>query len=168
MTLIPPHVSSITLQTTRPGHSMRFAMSQMKRPAASVQFFAGCRAVLAAAASAMLLTIAPAAAQNQPAAPASPQSRAAPAIGGPVSIPGFWDPKRRPERPDMSRITVIRFMTEVDYPPFNYAGPDGNPIGFNVDLARLICEELKVQCTVQMRRFDTLLTSLAENRGDAA
>jgi polar amino acid transport system substrate-binding protein len=85
-----------------------------------------------------------------------------------VSIPGFWDPKRRPERPDMSRITVIRFMTEVDYPPFNYAGPDGNPAGFNVDLARLICEELKVQCTVQMRRFDTLLTSLAENRGDAA
>ncbi len=68
----------------------------------------------------------------------------------------------------MGRITVIRFMTEVDYPPFNYAGQDGNPIGFNVDLARLICEELKVQCTVQMRRFDTLLTSLAENRGDAA
>ena len=68
----------------------------------------------------------------------------------------------------MSRITVIRFMTEVDYPPFNYAGADGNPAGFNVDLARLICEELKVQCTVQMRRFDTLLPSLAENRGDAA
>ncbi len=90
------------------------------------------------------------------------------AIGGQVAIPGFWDPKRRPERPDMSRITVIRFTTEVDYPPFNYAGPDGNPIGFNIDLARLICEELKVQCTVQMRRFDTLLTSLAENRGDAA
>ena len=62
---------------------------------------------------------------------------------------------------------MIRFLTEVDYPPFNYAGPDGSPIGFNVDLARLICEELKVQCTVQMRRFDTLITALAENRGDA-
>jgi polar amino acid transport system substrate-binding protein len=84
-----------------------------------------------------------------------------------VAIPGFWDPKRRPERPDLARITVIRFLTEVDYPPFNYAGPDGHPVGFNVDLARLICEELKVQCTVQMRRFDTLLTALAENRGDA-
>ena len=31
----------------------------------------------------------------------------------------------------------------------------------------MICEELKIACTVQMRRFDTLLTSLAENRGDA-
>jgi polar amino acid transport system substrate-binding protein len=85
----------------------------------------------------------------------------------PVTLPGFWDPKRRPERPDLARITLIRFLTEVDYPPFNYAGPDGNPAGFNVDLARMICEELKVPCTVQMRRFDTLLDSLNDNRGDA-
>ena len=60
-----------------------------------------------------------------------------------VQVPGFWDPRRRPERPDISRMSVIRFMTEVDYPPFNFAGPDGNPTGFNVDLARMICEELK-------------------------
>ena len=86
---------------------------------------------------------------------------------GTVTIPGFWDSKRRPERPDMSRLTVIRFMTEIDYPPFNYAGPDGNPTGFNVDLARMICEEIKVPCTVQMRRFDTLLDALATNQGDA-
>src|ERR1700739_2971585 len=65
-------------------------------------------------------------------------------------------------------MTGIRFMTEVDYPPFNFAGPDGNPTGFNVELARMICEELKVTCTVQMRRFDTLFDSLDANRGDAA
>src|SRR6187402_2362957 len=75
---------------------------------------------------------------------------------GPQAVPGFWDPRRRPDRPDLSRITVIRFLTETDYPPFNFAGPDGNPAGFNVDLARLICEEIKavaakVQCTIQMR-----------------
>src|SRR5215475_3509241 len=90
------------------------------------------------------------------------------AQAGAIPVPGFWDPRRRPERPDISRITLIRFLTEVDYPPFNYAGPDGNPLGFNVDLARLICEEMKVACTVQMRRFDMLFSSLAENRGDAA
>ena len=84
------------------------------------------------------------------------------------SVPGFWDPRRRPERPDTSRLTLIRFMSEVDYPPFNFAGPDGNPAGFNVDLARMICEELKVNCTVQMRRFDTLFDALNDNRGDAA
>jgi polar amino acid transport system substrate-binding protein len=106
------------------------------------------------------------------AAPIALPARAepAPAVQSavPVPVPGFWDPRRRPERPDISRITLVRFMTEVDYPPFNYAGPDGNPLGFNVDLARLICEEMKVACTVQMRRFDMLFSSLAENRGDAA
>jgi polar amino acid transport system substrate-binding protein len=147
---------------------MQRSIAKMKRPAASLKFAARCLA--AGAMTALLVAAGAALAQTQPPAsvPAPSPPQTAPAIGGQVAIPGFWDPKRRPERPDMSRITVIRFMTEVDYPPFNYAGPDGNPIGFNVDLARLICEELKVQCTVQMRRFDTLLTSLAENRGDAA
>jgi polar amino acid transport system substrate-binding protein len=84
-----------------------------------------------------------------------------------VTVPSFWDPRRRPERPDLSRLTMIRFLTETDYPPFNYAGPDGNPAGFNVDLARMICEEIKITCTVQMRRFDTLLDAVADNRGDA-
>jgi polar amino acid transport system substrate-binding protein len=98
----------------------------------------------------------PAVAQTAPSEPAA------------AAAPGFWDPKRRPERPDLSRFTLLRFITEVDYPPFNYAGPDGNPVGFNVDLARAICEEMRASCTVQMRRFDTLVDSLAENRGDAA
>jgi polar amino acid transport system substrate-binding protein len=92
---------------------------------------------------------------------------AAPQPAPSVAVPGFWDPRRRPERPDTSRISQIRFLTEFDYPPFNYAGPDGNPAGFNVELARLICEELKLQCTIQLRRFDTLLQALGENRADA-
>ena len=49
----------------------------------------------------------------------------------PQAVPGFWDPRRRPDRPDLSRVTVIRFLTETDYPPFNFTGPDGNPAGFN-------------------------------------
>jgi polar amino acid transport system substrate-binding protein len=83
-------------------------------------------------------------------------------------VPGFWDPRRRPERPELGRLTAIRFMTEVDYPPFNFAGPDGNPTGFNVDLASLVCAQLAIKCTVQMRRFDTLIDALNDNRGDAA
>jgi polar amino acid transport system substrate-binding protein len=97
-----------------------------------------------------------------PAVPLTPAVKA-----DPLAVPGFWDPRRRPERPDLSRIGVIRFLTETDYPPFDYAGPDGNPAGFNVDLARMLCEEMKVQCTVQMRRFDTLIDSLNKNEGDA-
>ncbi|MGC1350834.1 MAG: transporter substrate-binding domain-containing protein, partial [Xanthobacteraceae bacterium] len=84
-----------------------------------------------------------------------------------VVVPGFWDPRRRPERPDLSRIQTIRFLTDVDYPPFDYAGTDGNPAGLNVDLARLICDEIKISCTIQARPFATLLDALNDNRGDA-
>jgi polar amino acid transport system substrate-binding protein len=90
-----------------------------------------------------------------------------PVEAAPQAVPGFWDPRRRPERPDLSRLTVIRFLTETDYPPFNFTGPDGNPAGFNVDLARAICDEIKVTCTIQMRRFETLLDALTSNKGDA-
>lgn len=108
----------------------------------------------------------PPASQSEP-APTQPGQKPAQASTA-QAVPGFWDPRRRPDRPDLSRITVIRFLTETDYPPFNFTGPDGNPAGFNVDLARLLCAEIKVTCTIQMRRFETLLDSLAANRGDAA
>ncbi|HEY0909398.1 MAG TPA: transporter substrate-binding domain-containing protein, partial [Bradyrhizobium sp.] len=90
-----------------------------------------------------------------------------PVAAAPQAVPGFWDPRRRPERPDLSRLTVIRFLTETDYPPFNFTGADGNPAGFNVDLARALCDEIKVTCTIQMRRFETLIDSITSNRGDA-
>jgi polar amino acid transport system substrate-binding protein len=103
-----------------------------------------------------------------PGAAAHAQGVAKPAVeAAPQAVPGFWDPRRRPDRPDLSRLTVIRFLTETDYPPFNFTGPDGNPAGFNVDLARLLCEEIKVTCTIQMRRFETLLDAITSNRGDA-
>ena len=114
--------------------------------------------LLAAAINAANAQIAP-----NPPSPAAPDN----AVANPMAVPGFWDPRRRPERPDLSRISIIRFLTETDYPPFDFAGPDGAPAGFNVDLARMICEEIKVACTVQMRRFDTLIASLNANNGDA-
>ena len=96
------------------------------------------------------------------------QTAPRPAVeAAPQAVPGFWDPRRRPDRPDLSRLTVIRFLTETDYPPFNFTGADGNPAGFNVDLARALCDEIKISCTVQMRRFETLVDAITSNRGDA-
>ena len=101
-------------------------------------------------------------------AAAQAQTQPRPAVeAAPQAVPGFWDPRRRPDRPDMSRLTVIRFLTETDYPPFNFTGADGNPAGFNVDLARALCDEIKVTCTIQMRRFETLVDAITSNRGDA-
>jgi polar amino acid transport system substrate-binding protein len=124
----------------------------------------GAIAITIVATLAAMITVAAAQTPPQGASPAPPTVTPPPDT---MAVPGFWDPRRRPERPDLSRINIIRFLTETDYPPFNYAGPDGAPTGFNVDLARMICEELKVACTVQMRRFDTLISALNTNNGDA-
>jgi polar amino acid transport system substrate-binding protein len=110
---------------------------------------------------------APPPAISQPSLSTPTRPDAAVPANDPMAVPSFWDPRRRPERPDLSRISGIRFLTEFDYPPFDYAGADGQPAGFNVDLARLICEEIKVTCTIQARRFDTLIDALNGNGGDA-
>ena len=143
------------------------ASNLLKPPAMSLEVeffrapFRSVRALLAgwAVAAALTASVAPAQAQA-PTKPDAPQA-------APQAVPGFWDPRRRPDRPDLSRITVIRFLTETDYPPFNFTGADGNPAGFNVDLARALCDEIKVSCTIQMRRFETLVESINANRGDA-
>jgi polar amino acid transport system substrate-binding protein len=97
-----------------------------------------------------------------------PKDGAPPRAAASAAVPGFWDPRRRPERPDLSRIQSIRFLTELDYPPFDYAGTDGNPAGFNVDLARLLCAEINTTCTIQARRFDLLLDALNDKSGGDA
>jgi len=88
--------------------------------------------------------------------------------GDGVFIPNFRDPQHRLDRPETSSIRVIRFVTEDDYPPFGFALPDGTLSGFNVDLARALCEELRMQCTVQSRRWDTMLEAIEQGRADAA
>jgi polar amino acid transport system substrate-binding protein len=97
----------------------------------------------------------------------APAHAADPAVAVAVA-PSFWDPARKLEKPDLGAIKQIRFLTEDDYPPFDFALPDGAIAGFNVDLARAICEELELPCTIQRRRWDTLVAALDENAGDAA
>lgn len=87
--------------------------------------------------------------------------------GPEVFIPSFWEPSLRLEKPDLGGTKIIRFLTDDDYPPMNFQTEDGKLSGFNVDLARAICEALNVACTVQARRWDTLLDALKEGRGDA-
>lgn len=95
---------------------------------------------------------------------------AAPAFAKPpeVFIPGFWDPQAVPVKPEFEPGTTIRFVTADDYPPFNSARPDGSLTGFNVDLARAICDELGATCTVQARPWGDLVPALEAEQADAA
>lgn len=85
-----------------------------------------------------------------------------------MTIPDFWDPAVRTPRPAAGTIAGIRFVTTDDFPPFNFADADDRLTGFNIDLARAICTELDVPCTIQSRPFDDLVRSLVEVRADAA
>lgn len=93
--------------------------------------------------------------------------RAMPATAAEVFLPGYWETNQRLERPDLSGLKAIRFLTDDDYPPMHFLGEDGRLTGFNVDLARALCDILNVACTIQARRWDTLLDALKEGRGDA-
>ena len=57
--------------------------------------------------------------------------------------PSQWREQTTGPKPDWSWLVALRFVTETDYPPFNYRDEDGTLTGFNVDLARAICRELE-------------------------
>lgn len=84
-----------------------------------------------------------------------------------LSVPFHFDPGARVEAPDPGVVPAIRFLTTTDYPPFNFRASDGELIGFNVDLARAICNVLEVGCTIQAWPWDQAADALADNQGDA-
>lgn len=81
--------------------------------------------------------------------------------------PSQWREETIGPRPDWSWLLVLRFVTETDYPPFNYRDEDGSLTGFNVDLARAICRELEVNCEVNSVDWSRLVPSLKDDSADA-
>lgn len=94
--------------------------------------------------------------------PAGAQEEAQP---GDAVAPAASD--HRVPKPDLQDLERIRFITENDYPPFNYLDEDGDLTGFNVDLARVLCDELSVECSVRAVPWGQLITSLKQGDADA-
>lgn len=94
------------------------------------------------------------AATAQEAAPAAPV------------VPRAQDEATGP-KPDWSWLVVLRFVTDNDYPPFNYRDEDGSLTGFNVDLARAICKELEVNCEINPGDWGNLVTAVQNDEADA-
>ena len=78
---------------------------------------------------------------------------AGPAVQQPADVP----PRR----------VVIRFLTDSDFPPFNFYDEDGVLVGFNVDLARAICLELNTSCDIKARPWEELFSGLKSGEADA-
>jgi polar amino acid transport system substrate-binding protein len=66
-----------------------------------------------------------------------------------------------------TKRVVVRFLTESDFPPFNFYDEEGALVGFNVDVARAICLELDTACDIKVRPWDELLLALKRGEADA-
>lgn len=71
-----------------------------------------------------------------------------------------------PTVPEGQRRVVLRFVTEGDFPPFNYADAEGALTGFNVDLARAICLEVNAACDIKVRPWEEQYGALASGEAD--
>ena len=76
-------------------------------------------------------------------------------------------PSAREILPSLTPVPAIRFLTTADFPPFNFRDGGGELIGFNIDLARRICAEVNVACTVQAWPWEQVADALSDNQGDA-
>src|SRR4030088_2200017 len=61
-------------------------------------------------------------------------------------VPDTWQGDVLRPKPDMHGLEKLSFVTDSYYPPFHYFDEVGALTGFNVDLAKSICEALQVQC----------------------
>lgn len=83
------------------------------------------------------------------------------------NLPNYVDPSARDPANTPTAVPAIRFLTTADFPPFNYRDQNGELIGFNVDLARAICADINVACTIQAWPWEQASKALADNQGDA-
>lgn len=80
--------------------------------------------------------------------------------------PGGTPPQKSAGDATPHRV-VIRFLTDSDFPPFNFYDEDGVLVGFNVDLARAICLELNTSCDIKARPWEELFLGLKSGEADA-
>ena len=92
--------------------------------------------------------------------PASAQTRS-------EIVPDAWQGDALRPKPEI-HLDRIRFVTDSDYPPFQYFDEEGVLTGFNVDLARAICEAIDVECDIRPVEWDDLFTDLDNGEADAA
>lgn len=94
---------------------------------------------------------------------------ASPARASEPQIPNFWDLKERLPKPQLDNLQRLRFLTTVDFPPFNYIDSTGRLAGFHVDLARRICAELGIseKCQIQALPWAELEAAMAKGEGEA-
>ena len=61
----------------------------------------------------------------------------------------------------------VRIGTEGAYPPFNMIDKDGKVAGFDVDIARALCDKMGTDCTFVTQDWDGIIPGLLAGKYDA-
>ncbi|KAG1668277.1 ABC transporter arginine-binding protein 1 [Nymphon striatum] len=61
----------------------------------------------------------------------------------------------------------IKIGTEGAYPPFNNLEADGSLVGFDVDIAKALCAEMKAECEFVTSDWDGIIPALQAGKFDA-
>jgi putative lysine/arginine/ornithine/histidine/octopine transport system substrate-binding protein len=62
---------------------------------------------------------------------------------------------------------TIKIATEGAYPPFNGKDASGALVGFDVDIAKALCDEMKAKCEIVGQDWDGMIPALEAKKYDA-
>ena len=70
------------------------------------------------------------------------------------------------EAPAASQWPELRVAIDATYKPFTYKTDSGEPAGFDVDVAKALCEELKSKCVFVEQAWDGMIPGLQAKKYD--